>query len=176
VVGRCIRRAPHLLERIAREGHRIGNHSHRHVRARPLGFWGYRRDLLRCQIEINSRVGAVPNLYRPPFGQLSVTTLLTARCLGLQPVTWSLDSGDWRCRTPHDIRQAANVIVSKARPRDIILMHDDKPGVLAILDRILPALSTRGLDLTRGAEWLTTCGGHSSLSWLRGKKGASGMQ
>lgn len=138
VVGRRVAAAPHLLRRIEAEGHEIGNHSFLHVASRRLGFWGYRHDLQCCQEVVTGRTGRRPTLFRPPFGELSPTTLAAAHSLGLRPVGWSLDVEDWRCRTPATARGAAERLLREVRGRDIVLLHDDHEGVLTILDRVLP--------------------------------------
>jgi peptidoglycan/xylan/chitin deacetylase (PgdA/CDA1 family) len=143
VVGRRIEQAPELLRRIVTEGHAIGNHSFRHERVRPLDLLGYRRDLLRCQALIERHSGTRPRLFRPPFGQLSPASLAAPLSLGLRTVGWSLDSGDWRCKTAAGAQQAADSILQRLMPRDIVLLHDDNPAVLTILDRILPVMTLR---------------------------------
>jgi peptidoglycan/xylan/chitin deacetylase (PgdA/CDA1 family) len=153
VVGRRIAAAPALLRRIEGAGHVIGNHSFRHERGKHLGFRGYRADLRRCQHAIHAETGQFPVLFRPPFGERSPTTLLAARSLGLSPVTWSLDAEDWRCRTAAEAVPTAERLVQAVRPRDVVLLHDDHEGVLTILDRLLPVLQERGLDLASGVDW-----------------------
>jgi hypothetical protein len=36
---------------------------------------------------------------------------------------------------------------ARTRPGDILLLHDDKPHVLDVLDVLLPQLAARGFDL-----------------------------
>jgi peptidoglycan/xylan/chitin deacetylase (PgdA/CDA1 family) len=154
IVGRRIARAPELLRRIVGAGHIIGNHSFQHERARCVGLRAYCRDLCRCQTAVIEQTGRAPVLFRPPFGEVSATTVLAARWHGLRPVAWSLDSEDWQYRTPEDAPRTVERVLANVRARDVILLHDDHLGVLAILDRLLPSLKERGLDLARGAAWL----------------------
>jgi peptidoglycan/xylan/chitin deacetylase (PgdA/CDA1 family) len=154
VVGQRIEQAPALLRRIRDEGHLLGNHSYHHIRHKPFQFRACRDDLLRCQSLIQENTGERPVLYRPPFGQLTAATLLTARWLGLRTVTWSVDSDDWRSRTPTSAELVVGELLDRIAPRDIVLLHDDHPGVLTILDRLLPVLKARHLDLERGVDWL----------------------
>jgi peptidoglycan/xylan/chitin deacetylase (PgdA/CDA1 family) len=35
-----------------------------------------------------------------------------------------------------------------------VLLHDDNPCVLDLLDELLPALAARGLDLTKAVDYL----------------------
>lgn len=154
VVGKNVGRAPEMLGRIVHEGHVLGNHSHDHERKGPLDLGGWRRDLLRCQAVVEQGVGIRPHLFRPPCGCLSLASLYAPWSLGLSTVTWSVDCNDWRCRTPEAAGAVATAILDNVAARDIILLHDDNACVLTILDRILPVLVSRQLDLSRGAALL----------------------
>ena len=146
VVGHRIDRAPHLLARIRTHGHVIGNHSYIHANGRQLRPLEYRRDLLRCQKLVARHTGSSPRMFRPPLGRTSPTTLLVPRLLGLQSIGWSLDSGDWRCRTPAAASVAAEHVKHSVMPGDIVLLHDSHPAVLTILDALLPELNSRNID------------------------------
>jgi peptidoglycan-N-acetylglucosamine deacetylase len=154
VVGKNVERAPEMLGRIVQEGHLLGNHSFDHERKGPLDVAGWRRDLLHCQELIERHAGTRPRLFRPPYGSLSPANLWAAWSLGLRTLTWSVDFDDWRCRTPAAAAEVATAILDRVVGRDIILLHDDNASVLTILDRILPVLLSRQLDLSRGAELL----------------------
>ncbi len=161
IVGSRIRRAPHLLAEILRRGHVIGNHSYSHDAA--LGFSAQLQDLRRCQGEIERLTGCSPRLLRPPAGKLTLPILLAAAKLRLRIVLWSLDSGDWRIRSPEAGRArgaelAANLL-SRGRLSEIILLHDDNPNTVALLEGLLPALKQSGCDRSRA--WQALCPGHA---------------
>jgi peptidoglycan/xylan/chitin deacetylase (PgdA/CDA1 family) len=153
VTGRRTERWPGLVRRLVAEGHRVGNHTYSHPRPGTLGAAGYLRDVWRCQRAIAHAGVAPPRLFRPPYGRLSAVTLLGPRALGLRPVTWSLDVNDWECADAGDSRRAADALLERVAPRDIVLLHDNHGSVLAVLDRILPALARR-FDLASGVDLL----------------------
>jgi len=152
VVGRRIGDAPEVLRMIHEEGHLIGNHSFAHANRMQPWFVGYYRDIMRCQRLVEKTAGIRPRLFRPPFGRLSPTTLMAPRLAGLRTVNWSLDSHDWQCRTVEQAQQAAQNADSEIVGGDIILMHDDHPFVLDILDILLSRWTT--FDLSRGMGFL----------------------
>jgi hypothetical protein len=77
---------------------------------------------------------------------------LAARRLGLPVVTWSVDSGDWQCASETEALICARTVLGAVRPGDIVLLHDDRPWIGAILDVLLPGLAARGLlDTAAGA-------------------------
>ncbi len=154
IPGVRIKRAPQLLKRILDEGHLIGNHTYIHSNQRQPWFWDYYRDLKKCQTAIEEKTGKRPSLFRPALGTISPTTLLVPPLVGLRTITWSLDAGDWRCRTLKDQRQAAENIFQHLSARDIILLHDDSSNVVSVLDIILPVMKSRKLNLHNGVEFL----------------------
>lgn len=153
-VGKRIEKAPFLLRKIKERGHEIGNHTYIHSNSKPPWFLAYWKDLLNCQSIIEQYTGERPGLFRPPRGHISPTSLVVPKLVGLKTVNWSLGVKDWRCRTSNEARHAAEKLVHKIKPRDIVLLHDDNPCVLEILDIILPAIHSRGYDLFAGKNFL----------------------
>jgi peptidoglycan-N-acetylglucosamine deacetylase len=157
VVGSRIERAPHLLNRILEDGHLLGNHSFAHPLGAQLPFFAYLRDVARCQVAIERLTGVRPRLFRPPMGHLSATSLAAPRVLGLCPTLWSIDADDWRWRGEQDAEQAAERIVAQCSGRtvnDIVLMHDGAIHLPVMLDRLLPQLHERQIDLCSGVHRL----------------------
>ena len=73
---------------------------------------------------------------------------------GLPHLHWSLDPRDYHC--DDDIAAAARgeELAHHVRPRDIILLHDHRPTILALLDTLLPRLVDAGFDLAGGVDQL----------------------
>ena len=129
---------PALIARVADAGHLLGNHTFAHTA--PRGFAAARAEVRECQARVP---GAT--LFRAPLGKLTPALWRAARREGLECVHWSLDSGDWRCRSEADVRTCASEVLKLARAGDVILFHDDHACVLPILDAVLPALKEKGL-------------------------------
>ncbi len=160
LIGRRIKRAPHLPAQIRDRGHLLGNHSHLHLDRyvladeRPPGFCEYYRDSQRCQAAIERHAGIRPVLFRPPGGRLTPVTVLVPKLLGLRCVTWSREVSDWRFRSPGEAQAGASALAATVAPGDIVLLHDDNPWVLDVLDALLPELRRRDLDLGSGIRHL----------------------
>jgi peptidoglycan/xylan/chitin deacetylase (PgdA/CDA1 family) len=154
VVGQRIPKAPYLLKRIQEQGHIIGNHTYIHSNKRQPWFFAYLFDLLRCQAEIEKHAGNHPKFFRPAGGRISFTSLLIPRILGMRTINWSLEANDWRCRTTHQAQQAADRLIRRLTYGDIVLLHDDNPHVLEILDILLPIMRSREYDLFSGIDFL----------------------
>lgn len=146
IVGNRIERAPDLLPEIRRRGHLIGNHSYEHNGSR-LGTRGYFRDLKRCQEEVAHLTGERPRLHRPPRGRINLATLLAPPLLGLRTLHWSVEIRDLNIRSSSEARSGAEQLRRLCRPGDVVLLHDNNPHVIDVLDTALPILRHRGLDL-----------------------------
>jgi peptidoglycan/xylan/chitin deacetylase (PgdA/CDA1 family) len=140
LIGERVATAPHLPESIAADGHALGNHTFAHPRFDTLARSEPVRELTRCQDLV-----PLAATFRPPFGRLTPGVLLAARSLGLPVVLWSIDSGDWQCRSAADAVACAHQVLELVRPGDIVLLHDDRPWIELILDILLPGLVRAGL-------------------------------
>ena len=150
VVGSRLGKAPHLLARILKEGHLLGNHTFAHRLDRDPGPIAYYRDVQQCQRAIQELTGQQPRLFRAPMGRSSAGALLAPRLLNLKQVLWSADSADWRLRSREAALECAARLCTTVVPGDIVLLHDDNPWVVTVLDELLPHLRSQGVDLTNG--------------------------
>jgi len=138
LVGNRIAAAPNLPQQLADAGHVVGNHTYSH---RRFG-WG---DIASSIADVGRCRELLPDAtwFRPPFGRLTPGLWLAARRHGLRCVTWTLDSGDWRCRTAADAAACAAAVLERVRPGDVILFHDDHRWIGPILDVVLPGLAAQ---------------------------------
>jgi peptidoglycan/xylan/chitin deacetylase (PgdA/CDA1 family)/glycosyltransferase involved in cell wall biosynthesis len=140
LVGERIASAPHLPRRIAAEGHTLGNHTFTHPRFGLFDFAKPLREIAHCQQLLSKAVS-----FRPPFGRMTPGVWLAAQQLGLPVVTWSLDSGDWKCRSESEAVACAHQMLELVRPGDVILLHDNRPWIGVILEVLVPGLVGRRL-------------------------------
>src|ERR1700719_4679706 len=71
VIGENVAEHPEIVERAAREGHEIGNHSWSHPNFGKMSDDGIRRELQKTDDVILSATGAHPILLRPPYGSIT---------------------------------------------------------------------------------------------------------
>jgi peptidoglycan-N-acetylglucosamine deacetylase len=159
IIGHRAEHCPELLREIAARGHLLGNHSYTHADTyfephKPPPLRPFRADVERCQAMLEPMIGDGPRLYRPPGGRLTVSTMLTAQLLGLQCIVWSREVSDWSFRRDDQARAGGSALVRDIQSGDIVLLHDDNPCLLALLDVLLPGLAARGLDLASGVRQL----------------------
>jgi peptidoglycan/xylan/chitin deacetylase (PgdA/CDA1 family) len=147
IPGRRIERAPHLLKLIQEQGHLIGNHTYIHSNRNQPWFLAYWRDLLQCQSLIEENTGKRPRLFRPSGGKITPAALIVPWVMGLKTMIWSLDVSDWKCRKPEEAHRCGEDLCQQLVPGDIVLLHDDNPNVLIILDHILPFMKSNNFDV-----------------------------
>jgi peptidoglycan/xylan/chitin deacetylase (PgdA/CDA1 family) len=118
MVGEAVQKHRDIVERVAREGHAIGNHTWDHPSLPNLPGRQRRRQVREC------RKALAPygrGLFRPPYGAQSWAISLEARWLGYKVITWNVTSRDWLPLTPEAI---ADRMAQRVRPGCIVLLHD----------------------------------------------------
>jgi peptidoglycan/xylan/chitin deacetylase (PgdA/CDA1 family) len=159
VVGKAAEDTPELIEEIIRQGHLVGNHTHSHrvewFSPNPSPkFTEFREDVAKCT-ELLSRICSKDiTLFRPPGGRITASIVSAARTQHLRCVTWSKEVSDWAFRTADEGRVGGVALSATLRHRDIVLLHDNNPIVINVLDALLPRLRRRGVDLSSGVQFL----------------------
>jgi len=153
VVGAFAEKEPRLLAEIVRRGHVVGNHSYAHGRA-DLGFTSHAEDVYRCQRVIRDLAGVTPTLYRPPQGRLTVGGTVASRRIGAKIVLWSVQGGEYSFAKQEPAPDIARRIAAEIKGRDVVLLHDNSEKTVSVLERVLPTLQQRKLDLHSGVEHL----------------------
>lgn len=142
LLGSRVARMPGLAADIVDAGHEVGVHGwdHRYLLARgPFATYDH---LVRTMDAITSATGAVPWLFRPPYGVLTTPAILAARSLGLSPVLWSCWGREW---TPGASPQSVFATLKQdLRGGATILLHDSDctspPGSAQAARGALPLL------------------------------------
>jgi len=150
VVGRRVNMYPRLTERIAAEGHEIGNHSWSHPRLTSLGNQGLMRELDNTSMAIQQAVGRPPVTMRPPYGLLSSRQRnMISEERYMPTILWSVDPQDWR-RPGSSV--VANRIVGGAHTGAVILAHDIIGSTVRAMPAALDGLIARGYRFVTVSE------------------------
>ncbi len=141
-IGKNAQNHPHLLERILKEGHRIGNHTHTHRRGWKTGYAQYLRDVLQAKQYLSS------DLFRPPYGQI---TRSQARALKnhFHLVMWDILSGDFDPNM--SVEQCIDIVSQNCTSGSIVVFHDSmkaSPVLLQSLPIILKNLTEKGFTFS----------------------------
>jgi peptidoglycan/xylan/chitin deacetylase (PgdA/CDA1 family) len=139
-VGQNAERYPELFSRLKKEGHEVGNHTHRHKDGWKTDIWQYLGDVEEAGKLIKS------SLFRPPYGHVTRAQAKQLQHLGYTIIMWDVLTGDFDA-----IRSAEacfRTIEKFAKPGSIIVFHDS----LKAKDRMLPALKM-ALEYFRHKGW-----------------------
>ena len=150
VIGSRVVRHPDIAQRIAAEGHEIGNHTWSHPSLSGLGDASILSELDRTTLAIYDAVGRPPVTMRPPYGNLTGRQRLMVHAERNMPtVLWSVDPEDWR-------RPGASVVTSRivnaSHPGGVILAHDIQVGTVRAMPATLDALIARGYQFVTVSE------------------------
>jgi peptidoglycan/xylan/chitin deacetylase (PgdA/CDA1 family) len=120
VIAPLASRIPYLIHRMIRAGHSVEFHCSKHLR---------HTELTRAEIEVDAReglrtlreLGVSPSLWRTPWGVVTPCTQAVAEDLGLELVSWTADTHDWR---GDDASEMLACVGADLQPAAVVLMHD----------------------------------------------------
>jgi peptidoglycan-N-acetylglucosamine deacetylase len=123
--GSCAHQHPDIVERIAKEGHILANHTYNHLDLTTIPPDQIREEIKKTQDEIQQITGLKTALFRPPYGALNNESIQVILSMGYKIILWNVDSLDWTGITGPVI--SARVVVNTI-PGSIILMHNACDG------------------------------------------------
>ncbi len=149
VLGRYVQKHPDLAQQILDADCELGSHSWFHDKQTALQPEQRAEDFALVSEAFTGAVGAVPYLFRAPYGAVdeSVKTDITGQ--KMLSVLWSLDTEDWRAESAEQVYKA---VMDNVRNGDIILMHENAEYTVEVLPRILADLSKAGYAVVTVSE------------------------
>jgi peptidoglycan/xylan/chitin deacetylase (PgdA/CDA1 family) len=120
-VGSNAEAYPALIERICREGHELGNHTHSHDHVAKMSRERLDGDVRRCSETIRAITGAKPRYFRPPEGVCNEYVREICDAEGMSIVLWSVDTRDW---AHTGVEEICRNVRHNTTNGSIILMHD----------------------------------------------------
>ena len=122
------------MERMAAEGHQVGNHTWTHLRLETESAAVIQDELSRTDAAIGAILGGSSYWVRVPYGLLSQGS---EGLIQVPMVKWSVDPRDWESRNKDKVVKAVLEAVSDG---SIILLHDiydtSVDAALEIVDRL----------------------------------------
>ncbi len=95
LIGANIAGHEHLVEKIARAGHTIGNHSFNHFLMPVLPAKTLETEIDRTNRLLNDITGSTPDIFRPPYGMIDQRAADCLRERNMRPVYWGVVPEDW---------------------------------------------------------------------------------
>ena len=138
-IGENVMKYPEVYASIISNGHKVGNHTHRHLNGWKTLKKRYLEDIRKASELIDSK------LFRPPYGRITPAQLRAVKRKGMQPVMWSVLSGDFDKKLSP--QKCAQNVIKNAGPGSVIVFHDsDKASerMLYALPKVLEHFSALG--------------------------------
>lgn len=141
------------MQRMAAEGHEIGNHTYEHKYLQKLNAEQIQYQVNKGSEAIQAASGVAPATFRLPGGNKNATVLANVNA---PMIMWSMDTLDWKTR---DTQSTVNKVLGSVKDGDIVLMHElyTQTGNAAL--QIIPALVERGYQLVTVSELAQYRGG-----------------
>jgi peptidoglycan/xylan/chitin deacetylase (PgdA/CDA1 family) len=150
VIGENVAEHPEIVERAAREGHEIANHSWSHPNFGKMSDESVRSQLSRTDDAIRNATGTRPTLMRPPYGSITPRQKRWIHDeFGYQIILWDVDPYDWKRPGPSVVR---NRILKETRPGSIVLSHDIHPGTIEAMPSTFDQLQAKGFEFVTVSE------------------------
>jgi peptidoglycan/xylan/chitin deacetylase (PgdA/CDA1 family) len=121
MLGEQVQLYPEVAAQVIAGGHEAAVHgfSHRNHLARGPG--DVYRDVTHAAEVVTAATGVRPTWFRPPYGVLTLGSLVAARRVRLRPVLWTAWGRDWETGSP---ARVADIITRQLRPGGTVLLHD----------------------------------------------------
>lgn len=146
LVGSYIREHGELVQRMAAEGHTVGNHTDTHPDMSAISEEAaFQAELAAVEQAYQDLLGEeLPRFYRPPQGKYSEANLQQAQELGYHTVFWSLAYVDWYEDDQPSREEAFAKLLPRIHNGAIVLLHSTSATNAQILDDLLTEWENMG--------------------------------
>ena len=149
-IGNNIEKHPVIFERIATEGHAIGNHTFNHPKGWKTPIEAYLNEVSKTQRLMDSKS---QKLFRPPYGQITKSQGRSLIAEGYKIIMWDVLAFDWKDSISKE--QCYQNVITKATPGSIIVFHDSikaSERMQFALPKVLDYFSEKGYEFRRIPE------------------------
>lgn len=141
LLGRKVANRPEMTQRIAAEGHEIGNHTWNHPDLTKLSDNEVYSEITSTSDIIYQTIGKAPTMMRPPNGATNAHLGGLMADLGLPQILWSHSTLDWQARNTKVIAERT---LAGAKRNAVILLHDIVPETVKAMPGVLTKLEKQG--------------------------------
>lgn len=141
MVGEDMKKYPDVVNNVVNSGHEVGYHSFNHDSLKKISLKSFILDLKKAK-SLEKEFGFKFKFYRPPYGDLSLLTILLLIFSAWKIVMWSLDSMD-SFNESDDVLKIVHP--DNIKDGEILLFHDDYKLTVDILPTILKRIKNAGL-------------------------------
>ena len=125
-IGNNIEKHTDIFEKIATNGHSIGNHTFNHVNGWKTSTKEYLENVNLCESSIHNLKSTILNLQskllRPPYGKIKMAQSKRLRQLGYKIIMWDVLSADFDTRISPE--KCLENVLKNVKSGSIIVFHD----------------------------------------------------
>ena len=121
MIGHHVQKYPEIAQRVAQEGHTIGNHGYAHSVMLYYTPAEIEEEIKYTEHVIKEITGITTQYFRPPKAWLRRTIKEKVKSMGYETILWSLNSKDW---VSFNHKAIAQYISKRVKNGDILLFHD----------------------------------------------------
>lgn len=151
VLGNRAEMFPEIIERMAKDGHDVGNHSWNHISLTKHPLKTSLANLQRTANLISSLTKKPCILVRPPYGDTNSQVRQMVRNQGWHEILWDTDSRDWQIRNPARVFRK---VVTTSGPGSVILFHDNHSVAAQILPDLIKVFKANNYKFVTVSELL----------------------
>jgi peptidoglycan-N-acetylglucosamine deacetylase len=145
-IGDNIRKHPEVFQRIAKDGHRVGNHTFNHLNGWRTRDKTYVENTTKCQQIIDASLterATVSALFRPPYGRIMRSQIALLKDYRI--IMWDVLSRDYDARLSPE--RCLRKSTQATRRGSIILFHDShkaERNLRYVLPRFIETFTGKG--------------------------------
>jgi len=151
MLGSLVNTQPEFLTHAISIGCEVIGHSWDHRNMAKLSADDVRKQITDTSDAIEAVTGIAVPLFRPPYGEVSVTMREVSESLGFSIVNWSVDSWDWSISDSNNIYYT---VLQRVKDGSIILNHDIHEATLLAYKRLIPELLLQGYQIVTVSKLL----------------------
>lgn len=138
LLGSLVGEFPEAVERMAAEGHEVGNHTWEHGDLATMSGAEVTEDVARTNAAIRGVLGTEPRTVRPPYGSLNDTV---RQAVDQPLILWDVDTLDWQSLDAGAVSEQA---LTHAVPGSVVLFHDIHQSSVQAIPSVLEQLHQQG--------------------------------
>tara|TARA_B100000900_G_scaffold408081_1_gene421774 strand:- start:9540 stop:10154 length:615 start_codon:yes stop_codon:yes gene_type:complete len=124
LIGDSVRRNPDLYQLYKNNGHKVGNHTYRHVKGWQSRKKKYLKEIAQCAKFVKS------SLFRPPYGQINLQGIREIK-KQYKVVMWDVLSWDFDTETTSEI--CLSNVINYSKEGSIVLFHENEKSMKNIM-------------------------------------------
>jgi peptidoglycan/xylan/chitin deacetylase (PgdA/CDA1 family) len=159
-IGKNVEKHPEIFQKIIKEQHAVGNHTHNHLNGWKINKQDYFINFEKADFTLNNSIDQYSNpqknsiqiakLFRPPYGKISLKQSKNIRKKGYKIIMWDVLSADFD--TTISNKECLKNVIKNLRNGSIVVFHDSikaSEKLKYVLPKVLEYYSAKGYSFKK---------------------------